>query len=68
VRGKCKRGLISISSLKFSSVKGGGEVFRYYVVPSKVVARKTAKEGAWYSFSERSAQPYRDKWALLGFP
>jgi hypothetical protein len=46
--------------LKVSSVKGGGEVFRYYVV--------TVGEDAWYSFSERSAQPYRDKLALLGFP
>jgi hypothetical protein len=54
--------------LKVSSAKGGGEVFKYFVVPSKMVARKTVKEGMWYSFSERSAQPYRDKWSLLGSP
>jgi len=54
--------------LKISSPKGGGEVFKYYIVPSRVVARKTVKEGSWYSFSQKAAEPHRDKWSLLGSP
>jgi hypothetical protein len=54
--------------LKISSTKDGGEVFKYYVVPSKVMAQKTVREGSWYSFSQKTAEPYRDKWSLLGSP
>jgi hypothetical protein len=56
--------------LNISSTEGGGEVFEYYVVPSRVVARGTVVERgsahAWYSFELKKAKPYRDRWSLLG--
>jgi len=56
--------------LNISSTKDGGEVFEYYVVPSKIVARKTVvergKKSTFYSFELRNARPYRDRWSLLG--
>jgi hypothetical protein len=57
--------------LNISMLRGGGEVYEYYVVPSKTVARKTAVDHrttgtVWYSFALNAAQQYRDDWKQLG--
>jgi hypothetical protein len=44
----------------------------YFVVPSKVVARKmrVGKQGKsiWYSFYHEDAEKFRNRWDLLGEP
>jgi len=56
--------------LNIGWIKDGGEVFEYFVVPSTVVSRKMVvergKRSTWRSFDRKSAEPYRDRWALLG--
>jgi len=41
----------------------------FFVVPSRVVARKVfiekTRRGVWYSFTREDALPYKDKWSLL---
>jgi ribosomal protein L18E len=56
--------------VNISTAKEGAERFEYFVVPSAVVARKTAVQkramSTWYSFSLKDAEPYRGKWSQLG--
>jgi len=74
--GKTAKRLVSQSHfyvfLNIGWTRDGGEVFEYFVVPSRVVARKTVvergKKSTWRSFARKSAEPYRDRWALLGSP
>lgn len=56
--------------LNISSPRGGGEVYEYYVVPSKVVARKmevarSSTGSTWYSFTLKCARQYQDAWSQL---
>jgi hypothetical protein len=58
----------------FVNLKRGrtGENIEYFVVPSRVVARKTTvatsrtgRRSEWHSFYRVDAEPYRDKWELF---
>ena len=49
-----------------------GETIEYFVVPSRVVAKKTTvatsrtgRQSVWHSFYRSDAEPYRDKWELF---
>jgi hypothetical protein len=56
--------------VNISSPEDRGELVEFYVVPSRVVARKTVVQkretSTWYSFSLKHAEPYRGKWSQLG--
>ncbi len=50
--------------------KGGSEI-EYYVVPSRVVAKKMFKStsstgSVWYAISTEGIETYRDKWSIFG--
>jgi len=46
-----------------------GEIIEYYVVPSKVIAKKMIDEirpkSKWHFFQLKEALPYKDKWATF---
>lgn len=53
----------------FVSIKQGGVPAEFFIVPSKVVAKKAYAErigkDIWYSFTVNHAKPYQDRWELL---
>jgi hypothetical protein len=53
----------------FVSVKDGGVPTEFFIIPSKVVAKKAYVEaygkGIWYSFTVEDAKPYQDKWKIF---
>jgi len=52
--------------------KGGSETAEYYVVPSKVLARKMycvrRRASKWYAIRLKEVSSYRDRWSIFGKP
>ena len=53
----------------FVSIKEGGVPTEFFIIPSKVVAKKAYVEpfgkDTWYSFTVKDAKPYQDKWEMF---
>jgi hypothetical protein len=53
----------------FVSIKEGGLPAEFFIIPSKVVAKKAYVEpfgkDIWYSFTVKDATPYQDRWEIL---
>jgi hypothetical protein len=53
----------------FVSIKEGGVPAEFFIIPSKVVAKKAYVEpfgkDIWYSFTVKDAKPYQDRWEIL---
>ena len=56
----------------FVNIRPRTKVHEYYIVPSRVVAKKMRveerRQSTWYVFFRKDAERYRDRWALLGAP
>jgi len=54
------------------NLRKGGKETEFFVVPSRVIAEKmvTSKrqKSTWHSFQLADAEPYRERWDLLGPP
>ena len=48
------------------NTKKDGERIEYFVVPSKVVSKKMHELTSWSNFKLADAEPYRNKWSVLG--
>ena len=53
----------------FVSIKEGGVPAEFFIIPSKVVAKKAYAEpfgkDTWYSFTVKRAKPYQDRWEIF---
>jgi hypothetical protein len=53
----------------FVSIKEDGVPTEFFIIPSKVVAKKAYAERfgkhIWYSFTVEDAKPYRDRWEVF---
>jgi hypothetical protein len=53
----------------FVSIREDGVPAEFFIIPSKVVAKKAYAErfgkGIWYSFTVEDAKPYQDRWEIF---
>jgi hypothetical protein len=53
----------------FVNIKGDGVPAEFFIIPSKVVAKKAYAEpfgeNIWYSFTVKAAKPYQDRWEIF---
>jgi hypothetical protein len=54
----------------FVTIKEGVVPAEFFIIPSKVVAKKAYVEpfgkDIWYSFTVKDARPYQDRWEIFG--